>query len=132
MRDGDVFKMIYRAHAMIWNTGKLMMARTPVVCYAESRDGIKWTKPAFREFPLLGAVAKQVDDPLANNIVWPGSNFSGSFVPFLDSRPGVRQRRNSRPPLETVAWGCIFLLRRMRSPGANETNHCSTAVPWTR
>ncbi|HCK52449.1 MAG TPA: hypothetical protein DIC23_04470, partial [Planctomycetaceae bacterium] len=72
MRDGDMFKMIYRAHAMIWNTGKLQMARSPVVCYAESRDGIKWIKPALGEFPLLGAVAKQVDDPLANNIVWPG------------------------------------------------------------
>ena len=93
MRDGDMFKMIYRAHAMIWNTGKLQMARSPVVCYAESRDGIKWIKPALGEFPLLGAVAKQVDDPLANNIVWPGSSFSGSFVPFLDTRPGC-------PPME--------------------------------
>jgi len=33
-------------------------------------------------------MAKQVSDPLANNIVWPGSPYSGTFVPFLDIRPG--------------------------------------------
>ena len=88
MLDGDLFKMIYRGHRMIWDGGKLRMSHSPVVCYAESRDGISWTKPDLRIFPLLGKMAKQVADPLANNIVWPGSPFSGTFVPFLDTRPG--------------------------------------------
>ncbi|MFP6763048.1 MAG: hypothetical protein VB858_05505, partial [Planctomycetaceae bacterium] len=88
MRDGDLFRMIYRGHRMIWDGGKLRMSHSPVVCYAESRDGISWTKPDLRIFPLLGKMAKQVSDPLANNIVWPGSSFSGTFVPFLDTRPG--------------------------------------------
>ena len=88
MRDGDLFRMIYRGHRMVWDSGKLQMSHSPVVCYAESRDGITWTKPALRKFPLLGKMAKQVSDPLANNIVWPGSPYSGTFVPFLDTRPG--------------------------------------------
>ena len=88
MRDGDLFRMIYRGHRMIWDGGKLRMSHSPIVCYAESRDGIVWTKPDLRIFPLLGNMAKQVDDPLANNIVWPGSPYSGTFVPFLDTRPG--------------------------------------------
>ncbi|MBP86601.1 MAG: hypothetical protein CMJ64_07795 [Planctomycetaceae bacterium] len=88
MRDGEMFKMIYGGHRMVWDTGKLQMSHSPVVCYAESRDGITWTKPHLREFPLLGQMAKQVSDPLANNIVWPGSPYSGTFVPFLDTRPG--------------------------------------------
>ena len=88
MLDGDLFKMIYRGHRMIWDGGKLRMSHSPVVCYAESRDGISWTKPDLRIFPLLGKMAKQVADPLANNIVWPGSPFSGTFVPFLDTRSG--------------------------------------------
>lgn len=87
MWDGEMFKMIYRGHRMIWDGGQLRMSHSPVVCYAESRDGIKWTKPHLRKFPLLGKMAKQVADPLDNNIVWPGSPYSGTFVPFLDPRP---------------------------------------------
>lgn len=88
LRDGDLFRMIYRGHRMVWDSGKLQMSHSPVVCYAESRDGITWKKPDLRKFPLLGKMAKQVTDPLANNIVWPGSPYSGTFVPFLDTRPG--------------------------------------------
>jgi hypothetical protein len=88
MRDGDLFKMIYRGHRMIWDSGKLQMSHSPVVCYAESRDGIIWTKPSVRKFPLRGKMAQQVADPLANNMVWPGSPYSGTFVPFLETRPG--------------------------------------------
>lgn len=87
MRDGDLYRMIYRGHRMVWDSGKLLMSHSPVVCYAESRDGITWTKPHLRKFPLLGKMAKQASDPLDNNIVWPGSPYSGTFVPFLDSRP---------------------------------------------
>ena len=60
MRDGDLFKMIYRGHRMIWDSGKLQMSHSPVVCYAESRDGIIWTKPSVRKFPLRGKMAQQV------------------------------------------------------------------------
>ena len=88
MRDGELFRMIYRGHRMVWDSGKLLMSHSPVVCYAESRDGITWTKPEIRKYPLLGPMAKQVSDPLANNIVWPGSPYSGTFVPFQDTRPG--------------------------------------------
>ena len=88
MRDGDVLRMIYRGHRMEWDSGKLQMSHSPVVCYAESRDGITWTKPDLRQFPLRGQMVKQVSDPLANNIVWPGSPYSGTFVPFLDPRTG--------------------------------------------
>lgn len=88
IRDGELFRMIYRGHRMVWDSGKLLMSHSPVVCYAESRDGITWKKPHLRKFPLLGEMAKQASDPLSNNIVWPGSPYSGTFVPFLDTRPG--------------------------------------------
>ncbi len=88
MRDGELFRMIYRGHRMVWDSGKLQMSHSPVVCYAESRDGITWKKPHLRKFPLLGKMAQQVTDPLDNNIIWPGSSYSGTFVPFLDTRPG--------------------------------------------
>jgi hypothetical protein len=88
MHDGEWFRMIYGGHRMVWESGKLLMSHSPVVCYAESRDGITWKKPHLKQFPLLGKMAKQVSDPLDNNIVWPGSPYSGTFVPFLDTRPG--------------------------------------------
>ena len=88
LRDGDKFIMIYRAHGMTWDGGKLRMEYSPLVCYAESRDGKRWTKPNLRRHRLLGGLAKGVKDPLNNNILYPGSSFSGNFSPFIDTRPG--------------------------------------------
>lgn len=87
IKDGELYRMIYRGHRMIWDDQSLRMSHSPVVCYAESKDGIHWKKPTLEIFPLLGQLATNVDDPLDNNIVWPGSSFSGTFVPFLDSNP---------------------------------------------
>ncbi len=88
MRDGDLLRMIYRGHRMRWDGDKLRMSHSPVVCYAESRDGLRWKKPELRLFAWHGKDADKLADPLANNIVWPGSAESGTFVPFLDTRPG--------------------------------------------
>ena len=87
IKDGDIYRMIYRGHRMIWDNQSFRMSHSPVVCYAESDDGIHWKKPSLRLFPLLGQLATDGEDPLENNIVWPGSSFSGTFVPFLDSSP---------------------------------------------
>ena len=43
MYDGTLYRMIYRGHRMTWESGKLLMANSPVVCYTESTDGIHWT-----------------------------------------------------------------------------------------
>ena len=87
MRDDGRFVMIYRGHRMVWDSGKLIMGNSPVVCYAESRDGITWEKPNLGLFPWRGKNKDQLSDPTANNIVWPGSPYSGTFVPFLDTNP---------------------------------------------
>ncbi len=42
MRDGDLLRMIYRGHRMVWDGDKLRMSHSPVACYAESRDGLTW------------------------------------------------------------------------------------------
>ena len=87
IRDGELYHMIYRGHRMVWDSGKLLMSHSPVVCYAESRDGITWTKPTINLFRWLGRDRDKLPDPKANNIVWPGSPYSGTFVPFLDTKP---------------------------------------------
>jgi len=87
IRDGELYRMIYRGHRMVWDSGKLLMSHSPVVCYAESRDGITWTKPTLNLFRWLGRDRDKLPNPKANNIVWPGSSYSGTFVPFLDTKP---------------------------------------------
>jgi hypothetical protein len=53
-----------------------------VTCYAESRDGLTWTKPRLGLFEVSGTKD--------NNIVLAGQQpFSHNFAPFLDARPGV-------------------------------------------
>ena len=73
-KDGDTYRMYYVA-----------MFRT---CYAESRDGVTWTKPA------LGLV--EVDGSRQNNIIGTESGemmfrpyHEAGVLPFLDTRPAV-------------------------------------------
>ena len=66
LKDGDTYRMYYRG---------LYGEQT---CYAESPDGIRWTKPN------LGLI--QVDGSTANNIILVGAR---SFCPFIDNGSDV-------------------------------------------
>ena len=90
IQDGDVYRLYYR--------GRYRKPYT--TCYAESRDGIHWTKPK------LGIV--DFDGSRENNVILPTS---GQFFPFIDNRPGVpaAQRykansRDTRPPASLVGY----------------------------
>ena len=81
IRDGDLYRMYYRGSALGVEDGKLKLG-TEVYCYAESRDGITFTKPdlGLHEHVLAnGHGSKQ------NNIIWTGVG-THNFAPFLDSR----------------------------------------------
>jgi len=84
-RDRDVFRMYYRGHP--WGPDW----QKSVTCYAESTDGIHWTKPE------LGMV--EVNGSKRNNVVLPSGR---QFCPFLDTRPGVpaceRYKANAEGP----------------------------------
>ena len=75
-QDGDLYRMYYRGSH--WDTEKKRATHPEVVCYAESRDGITWTKPE------LGLV--EFDGSKANNIVFDGIG-SHCFTPFIDLNP---------------------------------------------
>src|SRR4051812_20931043 len=74
-RDGDKVRMYYRgSHA-----GEDKKATHPeVACYAESADGVTFTKPELGLFEFGGSKA--------NNIVWAGAG-AHNFTPFLDINP---------------------------------------------
>ena len=77
-QDGDVYRMIYRG----WQHNEQKKAEhKEVTCYAESKDGIHWTKPNLGLFPWKGSKD--------NNIVWLGPG-THNFTAFLDTNPNVR------------------------------------------
>jgi len=73
--DTDRFRMYYRGMDYDPKTGK---SGPEQVCYAESRDGIRWTRPDLNLFEFGGS--KQ------NNIVWQGIACH-NFTPFKDANP---------------------------------------------
>lgn len=74
--DDDRFRMYYRGSHFDVATQK--GSHPEVTCYAESRDGIHWTKPQLGLFEFAGSKE--------NNIVWAGEN-THNFTVFKDTRP---------------------------------------------
>ena len=78
-QDGDIFRMYYRGHRYIVDGSPLAQAQAEVVCYAESTDGLAWTKPKLGLFPWNSSTE--------NNIIWMGSAETHNFAPFKDGNP---------------------------------------------
>ena len=79
--DKDRYRMYYKASQMseLAETEDQCIGRDDcTVCYAESDDGIHWTKPSLGLFEFAGSTD--------NNIVWMGKGSHG-FAPFRDTRP---------------------------------------------
>jgi len=75
-RDGDLYRAYYRGSH--WDEVAKKATHPEVVCYAESKDGIHWTKPNLGLFEFDGS--KQ------NNIVWDGIG-THCFAAFKDTHP---------------------------------------------
>ncbi len=74
-RDGDIVRMYYRGSDYDPATEKHSGQN---VCYAESRDGLRFQKPALGLFDFGGSKR--------NNIVWQGIG-AHNFSPFKDGNP---------------------------------------------
>ncbi len=78
LQDGDLFMMYYRGRPEAGADG----SDDETTCYAESKDGINWTKPNLGIYEYNGSKD--------NNIILKGhAPFSHNFAPMLDTRPGV-------------------------------------------
>lgn len=75
-QDGKKYRMYYRGSH--YNTATKKATHPEVTCYAESTDGIHWTKPDLGLYAFNGS--KQ------NNIVWNGIG-THCFAPFIDANP---------------------------------------------
>lgn len=84
-RDDGVYRMYYHGWQLSVENGKLLQPHQPVLCYAESRDGVHWIKPE-RGIVEYGA-SKQ------NNILFDVSTFAeigadpAHVAVFKDSNP---------------------------------------------
>lgn len=76
IKDGDLFRLYYRGKPALVQDG---VGET--TCYAESRDGIRWTRPKLGLHSSGGAKD--------NNIILTEAPVTHNFSPFLDARPGV-------------------------------------------
>ncbi|WP_262245744.1 hypothetical protein [Parapedobacter soli] len=88
-KDGDTFKMFYRGGHIGGNSGKFHHKN---LCYAESKDGINWTKPVLNLCEFNGSTN--------NNIVvisyGKEKEYEGMYVTwsggfFKDTNPAVRE-----------------------------------------
>jgi hypothetical protein len=82
VQDGNIYRMYYRGSGYGPTGAEDRMAE--LTCYAESRDGINWTKPNLGIHEFNGSKD--------NNIILPPGNktrVSHNFMAFLDTRPGV-------------------------------------------
>ncbi len=89
-RDGAKVRMFYTGNH--YDLGvKGMKAHPPVICYAESTDGIKWTKPELGLVPYQGSAKNNI--VLAEDTIKPpGLDRLGvdHFAVFKDMNPGRR------------------------------------------
>jgi len=78
LKDASLYRLYYRCVPSSGADGRPAEA----TCYAESPDGIRWTKPDLGLFEVLGSKR--------NNVILAGqAPFSHNFSPMIDSRPGV-------------------------------------------
>ena len=85
-QDGDIYRMYYRGSShkgyaleSLLEPGEVVISEHPhTTCYAESRDGIHWSRPSLGLFEFEGSTT--------NNIVWMGKG-SPAFLPFRDPNP---------------------------------------------
>ncbi|MEW6234295.1 MAG: hypothetical protein AB1656_02815 [Candidatus Omnitrophota bacterium] len=98
-QDDSLFRMYYRGMPVSGGDG----SDNEVTCYAESRDGIAWTKPKLGIFDTNGT--------RENNVILKGmAPFSHNFCPFLDSRPDTPAEERFKALAGTQKTGlCAFV-----------------------
>lgn len=85
IQDGDIYRMYYRGHRYVVDNPPLRQAQAEVVCYAESRDGIRWVKPNLGLFDW--PATRDNSGSRKNNIIWRGGPETHNFAPFKDTNP---------------------------------------------
>lgn len=91
IQDGDLYRMYYRGSCMKLTKGKIGYTHPEVTCYAESRDGISWTKPDLDIVEYDGS--KKNNIILKSDLIGEGkgNGISHNFSPMLDKNPDCKE-----------------------------------------
>jgi len=84
-RDGERYRMYYKAWQLSVGKGKLTQPHALFTCYAESRDGVNWRKPDLGLIQFNGS--KQNNIVLASGAVGGVQADAGHVAVFKDSNP---------------------------------------------
>lgn len=76
IHDGDLYRMYYRGIPEAGSDGR----DEETTCYAESTDGINWTKPNLGIYEVNGTKDNSV-------ILYDAAPYTHNFAPFLDTNP---------------------------------------------
>ena len=123
IKDDARYRMYYRGSAdpkyirrSALKPGEAALPPHPeFTCYAESPDGIHWTKP------VLGLV--EFNGSKANNILWTGPE-AHDFAPFLDANPAAKPAAPVMPQSRGATGGISFSLSRAVSEnGPDKLKH---------
>jgi len=96
IRDGELFRLYYRGRPEKGADGDI----GEVTCYAESRDGLNWTKPNVNQFVINGQAKNNV-------ILADAAPVTHNFSPMLDAAPNVDAKHRFKALGGTMKSGLI-------------------------
>lgn len=100
-QDGDLYRMYYRGSNFIVGDTSLKTTHS-YVCYAESQDGIHWTKPKLELVEFEGSKD--------NNIIWDGVG-NHNFTPFKDANPDCKPAARYKAIGGGIREGGLFVFQ---------------------
>lgn len=96
IKDGDVYRLYYRGLPEAGKDG----SSSETTCYAESEDGINWTRPDLGIYEVSGS--------RNNNIILADvAPITHNFSPFLDTREGINPKHKYKALGGTGSSGLI-------------------------
>jgi hypothetical protein len=96
LKDGDTYRLYYRGLPQAGKDG----SNSETTCYAESEDGVHWTKPNLGFYSINGA--------RETNVILQGqAPFSHNFSPFLDTKPSVPEAQRFKALAGTETSGLV-------------------------
>lgn len=99
LQDGEVYRLYYRGLPASGKDG----TNDEVTCYAESRDGIEWTRPNLGLFEVKGT--------RDNNVILAGAApNSHNFSPLIDTRPDVPSEEKYKALAGTSETGLMVFV----------------------
>src|SRR5690606_23349446 len=94
IKDGELYRLYYRGRRDAGKDG----GDAELTCYAESRDGINWTKPDLGIYTIAGTKNNNVvlahEAPVTHN-----------FCPFLDKNPDAKSSQRFKAIGGTASAG---------------------------